>query len=205
MNFTVIGLDVSNHEAREIAQEFLGVLEARGHDVDGVAPNLRGDDDPDLRSDGGRPAFIRNYEPDPRKVLAEEVAEVDVRSGRVARYRDGCELSLAPGEDAPESCPGEGCHAGLEGVVVPDGGTAQQHRRNTRAGGEGLPPAAEDSDTVELLTCIACGRRWADPIVPVQQCGCGGDVVTHRFEDDAYSRLRWYDDPRSAEVIDDAS
>jgi hypothetical protein len=67
---------------------------------------------------------VRDYSdaPNPRKVAAEDVAGIDVRAGRVARYRDGCELTLDAGEDAPDTCPGEGCDAALEGVVLPDGG-----------------------------------------------------------------------------------
>ncbi|WP_227132293.1 hypothetical protein [Halorubellus salinus] len=151
--------------------------------------------------------IVRNYgdDPNPRKVAAEEVADLDVRAGRVARYRDGCELSLEPGEDAPDTCPGEGCDAGLSGILVPDGGlTAWRERPNTVPGGEGLPPSDHEGENTWLFTCVECGRRWVDPTAPVTSCACGGDVVAHQFEHDEYRRLRWYDDPRSPEVIDHA-
>lgn len=77
--------------------------------------------------------IVRDYgdAPNPRKVAAEDVAGIDARPGRVARYRDGCELTLDPGEDAPDTCPGEGCDAALEGVVLPDGGDVTVRSRTT--------------------------------------------------------------------------
>ena len=65
-------------------------------------------------------------------------------------------------------------------------------------GGEGLPSPSRKARTVHLITCVVCGRRWANPAMPVSSCGCGGDVVSHEFDPDAYSRIRLFGDPRSS-------
>lgn len=151
-----------------------------------------------------RPLF-HDGGPNPFKTPAERLSDVDVRPGRVARYRDGCELSLDAGEDPPETCPGENCDAALAGVLVPDGGLVHwREQQNTRQGGDGLPPTDHEGENVWLFTCVDCGRRWTDPLAPVVRCGCGGRVVAHQFDHDEYSRIRWYNDPREAAEVNDA-
>lgn len=71
MNYTIFGLDVDAHEAREIAQEFQGVLEARGHDVDVVEPHIPTDDDP-LMTDGGQ-------DTDTPRIVIEDFEDDDAR------------------------------------------------------------------------------------------------------------------------------
>ena len=108
--------------------------------------------------------------PDPRKVTAEEIADVDVRTGRVARYRDGCELTLAPGEDAPDTCPGEGCDAALEGVLVPDGGAIDV--RSERALVEETERLAGVQYSIETQARIET-LLWVLGLVDTDQCPSG--------------------------------
>ncbi|NHN40072.1 hypothetical protein G9C85_00265 [Halorubellus sp. JP-L1] len=98
--------------------------------------------------------IVRNYgdEPNPRKVAAEAIADVDVRPGRIARYRDGCELTLEPGETAPDTCPGDGCTAALEAVVVTDGGRAED--RVVVDAHECIP---QTDQTEDVDRCQLCG------------------------------------------------
>jgi len=70
-------------------------------------------------------------------------------------------------------------------------------------GGNGLPSPNRKARTVHLFTCINCGRRWANPDMPVSSCGCDGDVVSHEFDPDEYSRIRLFGDPRAASKLED--
>jgi len=72
-------------------------------------------------------------------------------------------------------------------------------------GGDGLPTPSEKARTVHLFTCESCGRRWANPSMPVSSCGCGGNIVAHEFDPGEYSRIRLFGDPRTASYIDSAA
>jgi hypothetical protein len=76
--------------------------------------------------------------------------------------------------------------------------TATTTKRWEREGGGGLPPAESPPHTevVWLFTCLNCGFRAADPPAPLTGCSCGGEIVVHKFEYDAYQRIRRFSDPR---------
>jgi hypothetical protein len=77
----------------------------------------------------------------------------------------------------------------------------------TREGGMGLPAnpvygeQIEDDDaTVYLFTCCNCGFRAVNPPGPLSACGCGGEIVAHKFDPREYARIRWWNDPRKEAV-----
>lgn len=67
--------------------------------------------------------------------------------------------------------------------------------------GEGLPTPYSNARVIVLVTCISCGRRWANPPTCVSSCGCGGDVVHHEFGPVEYANLRRYSDPRGVSEV----
>jgi hypothetical protein len=79
-------------------------------------------------------------------------------------------------------------------------------RRSFERADGGLPRGFTDtdSDVVWLFTCVACGHRWTDPPAPVVRCGCGGNVVAHRFREAEYRQLlddgRLNDQPASVDA-----
>lgn len=91
----------------------------------------------------------RDRDPDPRRVSAERLVEHDPPGQRVASYRCGCKLTLAPGEQPPDTCPGERCNGKLEGVVITDGGRVVENDHEC---------IAETDPIQEVDRCRLCGR-----------------------------------------------